>query len=249
MSGHSKWSTIKRKKGAADAARGKVFTKIGREIAMAVRGGGPDPASNSRLRDAIARARAANMPNDNIQRNIKKFSGADGEIHYEENTYEGYGPGGVAVIVETLTDNAKRTVADVRHAFDKSGGNLGATGCVGWMFTRRGQLVIDRAEFAKYDEDEFMMLALDAGAEDVVVSEDVFEVLTEPGDFSAVREALEAGGLSFLSAEIAMIPANTQALPEDEAGKVQAMIDRLDELDDVQRVYHNGELPEEDEEE
>jgi len=247
MSGHSKWSTIKRKKGAADAQRGKLFTKIGREIAMAVKEGGADPVANSRLRDAIAKAKNANMPNDNIQRSIKRNAGGEA-VTYEENVYEGYAAGGVAVIVNTLTDNKNRTVSDVRHAFDKHGGSLGATGCVNWMFTRQGQLVVDRGEVSQ-SEDDFMMLALDIGAEDVSVTPEIFEVLTSPADFSAVREGLESKGISFLSADIVLIPQNMQAVSEEDLPKVQAMIERLEDLDDVQEVFHNGDLPMEEDEE
>nr|MDD6335626.1 YebC/PmpR family DNA-binding transcriptional regulator [bacterium] len=248
MSGHSKWNNIKRRKGAADAARGKIFTKIGREIAIAVKEGGADPASNARLRDVIAKAKAANMPNDNIQRSIKKASGADEGVQYVANTYEGYGPSGVAVIVETLTDNRNRTISDVRHAFDKSGGSLGAAGSVAWMFDRKGQIVIDRSEH-DLDEDTMMMMALDAGADDVVVGEEAYEIITNPSDFSAVREALEGQGLTFITAEIAMIPQNMQIIGDEEtARKVRNMLERLEDLDDVQEVYHNADLPEEDEE-
>ena len=200
MSGHSKWANIKHKKGKADAARGKIFTKIGREIAIAVREGGSDPDSNGKLRDVIAKAKANNMPNDNISRAIKKAAGELGGVNYEEITYEGYGAGGMAVIVECVTDNRNRTASDIRHYFDKYGGNLGATGSVGWMVDRKGLIVLDRKP--GMDEDEVMMMALEAGASDVEPMDDAFEIYTEVPDFSAFRAALEKQGASFLSAEL-----------------------------------------------
>ena len=245
MSGHSKWSTIKFKKGKADQARGKIFTKIGRELAVAVKQGGSDPASNSRLRDCIAKAKSNNMPNDNISRSIKKAAGELGNINYEEMQYEGYGAGGVAVIVEALTDNRNRTAGDVRHAFDKSGGSLGATGCVAWMFDRKGILVIERTD--KIDEDELTMQAIDAGAEDFNAEDDAFEIITAPDDFSAVRESLEKAGYSFASAQVDMIPNNTVAPDKETQEKVQKLLDMLEDLDDVQNVYHNAEMDEEEE--
>lgn len=248
MSGHSKWHNIQAKKGKADAARGAIFTKIGREIAIAVRDGGANPESNGKLRDVIAKAKANNMPNDNIQRSIKKASGELSNVVYEQITYEGYAPGGVAVIVETITDNRNRTASDIRHCFSKWGGNLGTTGSVGFMFDEKGVLVVERTPGS--DEDEMMMMALDAGAEDMKADEDVYEIYTAPNDFSAVREALEAQGLSFISAEVDKLPQNTVAIAdEDTLQKVQKMIDMLEENDDVQNVYHNAELPEEEEEE
>ena len=248
MSGHSKWHNIQAKKGKADAQRGAVFTKIGREIAIAVREGGANPESNGKLRDIIAKAKANNMPNDNIQRSIKKASGELSNVVYEEITYEGYAPGGVAVIVDTISDNRNRTASDVRHCFAKYGGNLGTTGSVGFMFDERGVLVIEREPGS--DEDEMMMIALDAGAEDVKVDEDVFEILTAPNDFSTVRENLEKQGYSFLSAEVQKIPQNTVAVTDpDTILKIQKMLDLLEANDDVQNVYHNADLPEEDEEE
>ena len=248
MSGHSKWHNIQAKKGKADAQRGAVFTKIGREIAIAVREGGANPESNGKLRDIIAKAKANNMPNDNIQRSIKKASGELSNVVYEEITYEGYAPGGVAVIVDTISDNRNRTASDVRHCFAKYGGNLGTTGSVSFMFDERGVLVIEREPGS--DEDEMMMIALDAGAEDVKVDEDVYEILTAPNDFSAVRENLEKQGYSFLSAEVQMIPQNTVAVTDpDTVLKIQKMLELLEENDDVQNVYHNADLPEEDEEE
>ena len=247
MSGHSKWHNIQAKKGKADAQRGAVFTKIGREIAIAVREGGANPESNGKLRDVIAKAKANNMPNDNIQRSIKKASGELNNVVYEEITYEGYAPGGVAVIVDTISDNRNRTASDIRHCFTKYGGNLGTTGSVGFMFDTRGVLVVERT--AGMDEDELMMMALDAGAEDVRPDEDVVEILTDPNEFSSVREALEQQGLTFLSAEVQKIPQNTVEVTDpDTLEKIRKMLDLLEESDDVQNVYHNAELPDEDEE-
>ena len=248
MSGHSKWANIKNKKEKTDAARGKIFTKIGREIVIAVKeGGGPDPANNSKLRDVIAKAKAANMPNDNINRSIKKAAGEAGSVNYEEITYEGYGPGNLAVYVEIVTDNRNRIAAEMRHIFSKAGGNLGATGSVAWMFDKKGQIIIERT--ALMDEDEVMMEALDAGAEDFVPQDDAFEVYTAPSDFSAVREALEGKGYTFLSAEVAMIPQNTVDITDPETvEKVYRFLDNLEDNDDVQEVYHNGNLPEDEEE-
>ncbi len=245
MSGHSKWHNIQAKKGKADAQRGAVFTKIGREIAIAVREGGANPESNGKLRDIIAKAKANNMPNDNIQRSIKKASGELSNVVYEEITYEGYAPGGVAVIVDCISDNRNRTASDVRHCFAKYGGNLGTTGSVGFMFDERGVLVVEREP--GMDEDEMMMTALDAGAEDVKVDDDVFEILTAPNDFSTVRENLEKQGIAFLSAEVAKIPQNTVAVTDpDTVLKIQKMLDLLEENDDVQNVFHNADLPDDD---
>ena len=247
MSGHSKWHNIQAKKGKADAQRGAVFTKIGREIAIAVREGGANPESNGKLRDIIAKAKANNMPNDNIQRSIKKASGELSNVVYEEITYEGYAPGGVAVIVDCISDNRNRTASDVRHCFAKYGGNLGTTGSVGFMFDERGVLVVEKEPGS--DEDEMMMTALDAGAEDVNVEEDVYEILTAPNDFSAVREKLEQQGITFLSAEVQKIPQNTVEVTDpDTILKIQKMLDLLEENDDVQNVFHNADLPDEDEE-
>ncbi len=248
MSGHSKWHNIQAKKGKADAQRGAVFTKIGREIAIAVREGGANPESNGKLRDIIAKAKANNMPNDNIQRSIKKASGELSNVIYEEITYEGYAPGGVAVIVDTISDNRNRTASDIRHCFAKYGGNMGTTGSVGFMFDERGVLVVEREPGS--DEDEMMMIALDAGAEDVKVDDDVYEIYTAPNDFSTVREALEKQGLTFLSADVQKIPQNTVAVTDpDTVLKIQKMLDLLEENDDVQNVFHNADLPDEDEEE
>ena len=249
MSGHSKWANIKNKKEKTDAQRGKIFTKIGREIAIAVKEGGSDPSNNSKLRDVIAKAKASNMPNDNISRSIKKAAGELGSVNYEEITYEGYGPGGTAVIVEVVTDNRNRAAADVRHIFDKNGGSMGSSGCVGWMFDKRGVMIIERS--ASIDEDELMMAALDAGAEDFIPQDDVYEVYTSVSDFSAVREALESAGYGFLSAELSMIPQNTVDISADPEmlQKVERLLERLEDNDDVQEVYHNAVLPEEEEEE
>ena len=248
MSGHSKWHNIQAKKGKADAQRGAIFTKIGREIAIAVREGGANPESNGKLRDVIAKAKANNMPNDNIQRSIKKASGELSNVVYEEIVYEGYAPGGVAVIVDTISDNRNRTASDIRHCFAKYGGNLGTTGSVGFMFDTRGVLVVERTP--GMDEDELMMMALDAGAEDVRPDEDVVEILTDPNEFSKVREALEQQGLTFLSAEVQKIPQNTVEVSDPETvEKIQKMLDLLEESDDVQNVYHNAELPEEEDDE
>jgi len=241
VSGHSKWANIQHKKGKTDAARGKVFTKIGREIAIAVRDGGSDPASNSKLRDVIAKAKANNMPNDNIDRSIKKAAGELGNVEYFEITYEGYAPGGVAVIVECISDNRNRTAGDVRHCFTKNDGTMGVTGSVGFMFDKKGVLVLERTK--DMDEDEVMMAALEAGAEDVLAEDEAFEITTDPTAFSAVREALEAGGMEFVSAELSMIPQNYVTPDAENAVKIQKMLDMLDENDDVQNVWHNAELP------
>ena len=247
MSGHSKWHNIQAKKGKADAQRGAVFTKIGREIAIAVREGGANPESNGKLRDIIAKAKANNMPNDNIQRSIKKASGELSNVVYAEITYEGYAPGGVAVIVDCISDNRNRTASDVRHCFAKYGGNLGTTGSVGFMFDERGVLVVEREPGS--DEDEMMMMALDAGAEDVKVDDDVYEIYTAPNDFSTVRENLEKQGMTFLSADVHKIPQNTVAVSDpDTVLKIQKMLDLLEENDDVQNVFHNADLPDEEEE-
>lgn len=248
MSGHSKWHNIQAKKGKADAARGKIFTKIGREIAIAVREGGSNPDVNGKLRDVIAKAKANNMPNDNITRSIKKAAGELGNVDYEQITYEGYAPGGVAVIVETITDNRNRTASDIRHCFAKVGGNMGTTGSVSFMFDQKGVLVVEREPGS--DEDEMMMMALDAGAEDVKADEDAFEIYTAPNDLTAVREALEKQGIfSFLTAEVQMIPQNTVAVEGENLEAIQKMLELLDDYDDVQEVFHNAELPEEEEEE
>ena len=247
MSGHSKWHNIQAKKGKADAARGAVFTKIGREIAIAVRDGGANPESNGKLRDIIAKAKANNMPNDNIQRSIKKASGELSNVVYEQITYEGYAPGGVQVIVDTITDNRNRTASDVRHCFAKYGGNMGTTGSVGYNFDEKGVLVVERTPGS--DEDEMMMMVLDAGAEDMKATDDAFEIYTAPNDFSTVREALEKQGLTFITAEVDKLPRDTVSIEDPEVlERVQKMLEMLEENDDVQNVYHNAELPEEEEE-
>ena len=242
MSGHSKWHNIQNKKGKADAKRGKIFTKIGKEIVLAVKNGGPAPENNPKLRDAIAKAKAANMPGDTIQRSIKKASGELAAVNYESIVYEGYGPSGVAVIVETLTDNKNRSAGNVRSAFTKGGGNMGTTGCVSFMFQEKGELVIEKEG---RDEDEMMMMALDAGAEDFNSDEDeVYVVTTTPEDFGTVREKLEEQGVEFLEAAVKMIPDTYTAINEEDAKKFQKMLDLLDDDDDVQEVYHNAEFPE-----
>ena len=238
MSGHSKWHNIQAKKGKADAARGKIFTKLGRELLIAVKEGGPEPAGNSKLKAVIAKCKAANMPNDTINNAIKKASSSN--ENYEEVVYEGYGPNGVAVIVNASTDNRNRTAADVRHVFDKAGGNLGTTGCVSYMFNKKGIIVIEKAT-TTIEEEELMMTALDAGAEDFEASEEVYEITTDPSDFTAVREKLEEAGLSFLEAEVQMVPTTTVVLDEAAQEKMERLIDKLDELDDVMNVYHNWE--------
>ncbi|MDR3292506.1 MAG: YebC/PmpR family DNA-binding transcriptional regulator [Clostridiales bacterium] len=245
MSGHSRWANIKHRKAKGDAAKANVFTKIGREISVAVRSGGGDPNTNSRLKDLIVKARENNIPNDNIMRSIKKASGEAGGVNYEEITYEGYGPSGVAFYVECLTDNKNRTAGDVRHAFDKSGGALGTTGSVSFMFKRRGVIVIDGGR----DEDEVMMLALDAGAEDFAADGDVYVLYTAPQDLSAVREKLEQNKIDIISSEIDMIPENTVALSAEDEAKVYRMIDKLEDNDDVQNIFHNAELTDAGEEE
>ena len=242
MSGHSKWHNIQNKKGKADAKRGKIFTKIGRELMIAVKNGGPDPDNNPKLRDAIAKAKAANMPNDTVQRSIKKASGELSAVDYERIVYEGYGPSGVAVIVDTLTDNKNRSAGNVRSAFTKGGGNMGTTGCVGFMFQEKGEIVIEKGDL---DEEELMMMALDAGAEDFNSDEEeVFIITTAPEDFGPVREALEAEGLEFLEAAVKMIPDTYTEIDEEAAKKFQKMLDLLEDDDDVQEVYHNAEFPE-----
>ncbi len=238
MSGHSKWANIKNKKERTDAKRGKIFTKIGREIAVAVKEGGDNPNANSKLKDIIAKAKANNMPNDTITRSIKKAAGELGDINYEDIIYEGYGPGGVAVIVEALTDNRNRTASDVRHSFDKNGGSLGASGCVAWMFERKGVIAIEKADGV--DEDEVMLMAIDAGASDVQADDEMLEVITDTATFSAVREALEKAGLVFADADIQMVPSNTVDVTEETQESVQKLLDMLEDNDDVQNVYHNA---------
>lgn len=240
MAGHSKFSNIKHKKAKNDAQRGKIFTKMGREIAVAIKeGGGADPELNSRLRDAIAKAKSNNMPNDTIQRSIKKASGEDGSVNYEKITYEGYGPNGVAVIVEALTDNKNRTASNVRHAFSKGGGNMGTTGCVSFMFDKKGEIVIER-EATDMDEDELMMLAIEAGAEDFNSEEEGFTIITEPDDFGDVYKVLEEAGIVMALAEVAMIPQTTTELTSDEdIDKMEKLLEILEDDDDVQDIFHN----------
>lgn len=249
MSGHSKWSTIKRKKEKTDGARAKIFTKIGRELAVAVReGGGADPTSNSKLRECIAKAKANNVPNDNIERIIKKAAGSTDSSSYESITYEGYGPCGIAVIVETLTDNRNRTAGDIRHYFDKYGGNLGTQGCVSFMFTQKGLIVIEKED---NDEDKLMEDALEAGAADFSSeSDDVYEIYTEPEDFGTVMEELEKKGYEFVSADVSMIPSTYTKIEDQEAAeKMLKLLDILDDNDDVQNVWTNWQQPETDDEE
>lgn len=239
MSGHSKFANIKHKKEKNDAARGKIFTIIGREIAVAVKEGGPDPNNNSKLRDVIAKAKANNMPNDTIERGIKKAAGDMGSVNYVAITYEGYGPNGTAIIVDALTDNKNRTASNVRNAFTKGGGNVGTTGCVSFMFDKKGQIIVAK-EDCDMEADDLMMIALDAGAEDFSEEEDSFEILTLPEDFSAVREALENEKIVMVSAEVTMVPQTYVELTSDEdIKKMNRILDLLDEDDDVQAVYHN----------
>lgn len=239
MSGHSKFANIKHKKEKNDAAKGKIFTIIGREIAVAVKEGGPDPANNSKLRDVIAKAKANNMPNDTIDRGIKKAAGDAGSVNYVSITYEGYGPSGTAIIVNALTDNKNRTASNVRNAFTKGGGNVGTTGCVSFMFDEKGQIIIDKEE-CSMDADDLMMIALDAGAEDFADEEDSYEIITSPADFTAVREALEKENIPMASAEVTMIPQNyVELTSEEDIKKMNRILDMLDEDDDVQSVYHN----------
>lgn len=243
MAGHSKWANIKHRKGAQDAKRGKIFTRLIKEITVAARMGGGDPDANPRLRSAIAAAKGENMPKDNIDRAIKKGTGdLEGET-YEEITYEGYGPGGVAVLVECMTDNKNRTVGEVRFFFSKAGGNLGESGCVSWMFDRKGSLLIDKE---KIDEEKLMDLALEAGAEDVVEEDNLFQVLTEPDDFPAVREALEESGLSFIEASISMIPKNVVDVEDAKTAKgLLNLLEKLEDNEDVQNVHANFDIPDE----
>lgn len=239
MSGHSKFANIKHKKEKNDAAKGKIFTVIGREIAVAVKEGGADPNNNSRLRDVIAKAKANNMPNDTIERGIKKAAGDANSVNYEYVSYEGYGPNGIAIIVDALTDNKNRTAANVRSAFTKGNGNVGTPGCVSYMFDKKGQIIVDKEE-CDMDADDLMMLALDAGAEDFSDEEDSFEVITDPDAFSEVRQKLEEAGITMASAEVTMIPQNYVELSDEDTVKsLQRTLDLLDEDDDVQAVYHN----------
>lgn len=243
MSGHSKWHNIQARKGKSDAQRGKIFTKIGREIAVIVKQGGADPVSNPKLRDVIAKAKSNNMPNDSIERSIKKASGELSGVNYESCTYEGYGTGGSAVIVECLTDNKNRTAGDVRHAFDKFGGSLGSNGCVSYLFQRKGVVVVEKNE--NVDADNLMLIALDLGAVDIVEYDDSFEVITEPNVHATVSEGLTKEGFSIVSAETTLIPDSQVDLDEEKVVKFNRMIEALEDLDDVQEVYHNVNLPDE----
>ena len=236
MSGHSKWHNIQAKKGKADAARGKIFTKLGRELLIAVKEGGPEPAGNSKLKAVIAKCKAANMPNDTINNAIKKASASN--ENYEEITYEGYGPNGVAVIVNASTDNKNRTAADVRHVFDKAGGNLGTSGCVSYLFNKKGVIVIDKTKVS-LSEDDLMLLAIDNGAEDFASEEECYEITTDPADFTTVREALEKENIEFVQAEVQMVPTTYVVLDEKGSERMQKLIDNLEDLDDVMDVYHN----------
>jgi YebC/PmpR family DNA-binding regulatory protein len=243
MSGHSKWSSIKHKKGAADAKRGKVFTKLIKEITVAARmGGSGDPAANPRLRAAILAAKAENMPKDNIDRAIKKGTGELEGANYEENNYEGYGPGGAAVLIESVTDNKNRAVADIRHIFAKCGGNMGENGCVSWMFDNKGYFCVDKKAV---DEDKLMEIVLDAGAEDVKEDDDVWEVITAPADFEKVKEALDRSSIRYTDAEVTMLPKNTTNLQGKEAEQMVRLMDLLDDCEDVQKVYTNADIPDE----
>jgi YebC/PmpR family DNA-binding regulatory protein len=243
VSGHSKWSTIKRKKGALDAKRGKIFTRLIKEITVAARMGGGDPEGNPRLRSAIGTAKSENMPKDNIDRAIKKGTGELEGAVYDEISYEGYGPGGVAVLVDCMTDNKNRSVADIRHAFSKSGGNLGETGCVSWMFEKKGSILIDKDTIG---EEELMDKALEAGAEDVVEEDNVYQVVTTPDDFEAVREALEADGIKFIEASVSMIPQNVVEITEEKpARQILRLLESLEEHEDVQNVFSNFDISDE----
>lgn len=242
MSGHSKWSSIKHKKGAADAKRGKIFTRLIREITVAARMGGGDPSGNPRLRSAIAAAKAENMPKENIERAIKKGTGELEGTSYEESSYEGYGPGGVAVLVDCLTDNKNRTVAEVKHAFERHGGNLGEPGCVAWMFDKKGLIVVEKDQV---EEEKLLDLALEAGAEDVNDEENEFEVITDPGDFEGVREVIEGEKIPYTLAEISMIPKNTVKLEGKKAQQMLSLMQALEDNDDVSNVYANFDIPDE----
>jgi len=242
MSGHSKWSSIKHKKAATDAKRGKIFTKVIKEITVAARMGGGDIETNPRLRTAVQAAKAENMPKDNIERAIKKGTGELEGVNYEEISYEGYGPGGAAVLVESLTDNKNRTVADIRSIFGKNGGNLGENGCVAWMFDKKGYIVVERSAV---DEDTLMETALEAGAEDIREDDSNFEVITEPGDFEAIKEAIDTASISYIDAEVTMLPQNTTNLAGKEAEQMVRLMEMLEDCDDVQKVYTNADIPEE----
>jgi len=243
MSGHSKWSSIKHKKGSTDAKRGKIFSKLIKEITVAARmGGSGDPTANPRLRTAIAAAKTENMPKDNMERAIKRGTGELEGVNYEESVYEGYGPGGAAVLVESLTDNKNRAVADIRHIFGKNGGNLGENGCVAWMFDKKGYMNVDKTDM---EEDALMEIALEAGAEDIREDDGIFEVITDPGDFEAVRDALDDGSVKYSAAEVTMLPQSTTALQVKDAELMIRLMEALDDCEDVQKVYTNADIPEE----
>lgn len=243
VAGHSKWANIKHRKGKEDARRGQLFTKLARQITLAAREGGGDPESNFRLRLAIDTARNNNMPNDNIERAIKRGTGELASVNLEEVIYEGYGPGGMAVLVEALTDNRNRTASDVRHVFSKYGGNLGESGCVAWMFEKKGRLAIDK-QTAIVDEDALVLEAIENGAEDIEVDEEYIEIITAPGDFEAFKKALETSGYKFDDAAVTMIPTNTVEIPQDKSGQALRLLEALEELDDIQEVYANGDIDE-----
>ncbi len=240
MSGHSKWANIKRRKEAVDGKKGKIFSRLGKEITVAVKNGGPDLNVNSKLRDILVKAKAVNMPNDNIQRCIQKAAGSADSANYEEITYEGYGTNGVAVIVEVMTDNKNRAAADIRCIFDRSGGKMGNSGCVGYLFSKKGVLVIENTE--SVNEESLMNDALEAGADDFIAEEEYFEVTTDPADFSVVLEGLEAKGYKFMEAEIKMVPSTTTELSEEQEARFQNMLDKFDDNDDVQAVWHNADM-------
>jgi YebC/PmpR family DNA-binding regulatory protein len=242
MSGHSKWASIKHKKGAADAKRGKIFSRLNKEITVAARLGGGDPAGNPRLRSAIQAAKAENMPKDNIERAIKKGTGELEGASYEECNYEAYGPGGVAIMIDCLTDNKNRTVAEVKHLFERHGGNLGEPGCVSWIFEKKGLIVFERESV---EEERLLELALDAGAEDIKEEETQFEILTDPSDFESVKEAFDSEGLSYIVAEVSMIPQNTVSLEGREAERMLNLMETLEEHDDINHVYANFDIPDE----
>jgi YebC/PmpR family DNA-binding regulatory protein len=242
MSGHNKWSSIKHRKGAQDAKRGKIFTKLIKEITVAARTAGGDIDTNPRLRSAVAAAKAENMPKDNIERAVKKGTGELEGVSYEENSYEGYGPGGAAILVESLTDNKNRAVAEIRHIFNKYGGNMGENGCVAWMFDKKGYFNVEKSDV---EEEQLMEVALEAGAEDVREEEDSFEVITEPDDFEAVKEALEVASIPFSDAEVTMLPQSMSALEGKDAERMLKLMDAMDDCDDVQKVYTNADIPDE----
>ena len=240
MSGHSKWNNIKGKKEKSDAQRGKIFTKLGRELLMAVKAGGADPNSNSKLKDVIAKCKSNNMPNDNIERSIKKAAGEDSSVTYEELTYEGYGPAGVALMINVTTDNRNRTAGEVRHILDKFKGNLGTTGCVSYLFDKKGVIVIEK-ESNTISEEDLLMIALDSGAEDMETSEEFYEITTKPEDFSKVREGLENNNINILEADVSMVPLSTVSVDDESKKWMELIIEKLEELDDVSDIYHNWE--------